>query len=216
MLKRIILSIFIAVIFLVPSIAESSAERDITKQTLPNGLKVIIEEDHSAPVVALQFWVHVGSADEKENEAGVAHVFEHMLFKGTEKRGLGDIAREVEASGGSINAYTSYDNTVYHIVMPSRRFAVGLDILSDAIRNSSFDPNELAKELEVVLEEIRMGEDNPGRKLFKSLLSNAYTTHPYKDTVIGYNETVSALTRDYILEFFDKWYRPENMTLVIT
>ena len=190
-------------------------ERNISKTTLDNGLTVILEEDRSAPVVAFQMWVRVGAADEKAEEAGIAHVFEHMLFKGTKKRGLGEIAREVESSGGSINAYTSYDNTVYHLAVASRHFSTGLDIISDAIQNSAFDPEELKKELQVVLEEQRMGEDNPGRKLYKRLLSSAYTTHPYKDQVIGTEETVSALSRDYILDFFARWYIPNNMTLVI-
>ncbi|MEE9613974.1 MAG: pitrilysin family protein, partial [Thermodesulfobacteriota bacterium] len=194
---------------------DALAERAILKTKLDNGLTVILEEDHSAPVAAFQMWVRVGSADEKEKEAGIAHVFEHMLFKGTEKRGVGEIAKEVEGAGGYVNAYTSYDNTVYHLAVASRFFSAGLDIMSDAIRNSTFDPVELKKELQVVLEEIRMGEDNPGRKLYKTILETAYTTHPYKRHVIGSRETVEALTRDYILEFFGKWYVPNNMTLVV-
>jgi zinc protease len=212
-LRKVITILIIAFSFALPAWAR--AERDISKTTLENGLTVILEEDHSAPVVAFQMWVKVGSADENENEAGIAHVFEHMLFKGTEKRGLGDIAREVEGAGGDINAYTSYDNTVYFLAVPSRNFSSGLDVISDAIQNSAFDPVELEKELEVVLEEIRRGEDVPGRKLFKKLLSTAYTLHPYKRPVIGFEKTVRALTRDYILDFFKKWYVPNNMTLVV-
>ncbi len=192
-----------------------SAERDITRTVLENGLTVILEEDHSSPVVAIQMWVRVGSADEKDDEAGIAHVFEHMLFKGTKKRAMGEIAKEVESQGGSINAYTSYDNTVYHIVLPSRYIDTGLDIISDAIQNSVFDPVELKKELEVVLEEIRMNEDRPGRKLYKTLLSKAFSVHPYGRPVIGFRETVKGFTRDKIVEFFRKWYIPNNMTLVV-
>jgi zinc protease len=191
-------------------------ERDIIKTKLDNGLTVILEEDRSAPVVALQMWVRVGGADEAPDEAGIAHVFEHMLFKGTAKRGIGEIAKEVENSGGSINAYTSFDNTVYHLVVSSKNLLTGLDILSDAVQFSAFDPEELKKELEVVLEEIRMGKDNPNRNLYKTLLAASYTTHPYKAPVIGSSESVRALTREQILAFFEKWYRPDNMTLVIT
>jgi zinc protease len=205
--------LFIALSLALPS--EARAERDILKTTLKNGLTVILEEDHSAPVAAFQMWVRVGSADENENEAGIAHVFEHMLFKGTEKRGVGDIAREVEGAGGSINAYTSYDNTVYYLAVASRNFSSGLDVMSDAVQNSAFDPGELKKELDVVLEEIRRGEDVPGRKLYKKLLSTAYTTHPYRRPVIGFEGSVKGLTRDYILDFFKKWYVPNNMTLVV-
>ncbi len=210
-----VLAILIFLIFSALSAHAEPGERKILKTTLDNGLTVILEEDHSAKVAAFQMWVRVGSADESADEAGIAHVFEHMLFKGTEKRGIGEIAREVEGSGGYINAYTSYDNTVYHLVVDSSHFSTGLDIISDAVQNSSFDPDELDKELEVVLEELRMGEDNPGRKLFKTLLAASYTTHPYGRPVIGFTKTVNSLDRGHILEFFDKWYRPNNMTLVI-
>lgn len=185
------------------------------KTTLDNGMTVIIEENHSAPVVAFQMWVKVGSADEDENIAGIAHVFEHMLFKGTKKRRVGEIAKEVDEAGGNINAFTSYDHTVYHLVLAGRFFDKGLDLIADAIQNSSFDPDELAKETEVVLEELKMGEDDPSRKLYQKLLDSSYTTHPYKRPVIGFPDTVKGLTRQAILNFFEKWYVPNNMTLVI-
>ena len=192
-----------------------TTKRDILKTKLPSGLTVILEEDHSAPVAAFQMWVRVGSADEVESESGIAHVFEHMLFKGTEKRGVGDVSRDIEAGGGSINAYTSYDNTVYHFALASRNFSLGLDVMSDAIQNSAFDPVELKKELEVVFEEIRMNEDKPRRQLFMNLLGTSFSTHPYKRPVIGSIETVGSLTREYILDFFRRWYIPGNMTLVV-
>ena len=205
-------AIFLAFIF---SSYASAQTKDIFKTKLDNGMTVILEENHSARVVAFQMFVRVGGADENEKEAGIAHVFEHMLFKGTEKRKVGQIAGEVEAAGGYINAYTSYDQTVYHLAVASRYFDTGLDIISDAIQHSSFDPNELKKELEVVLEELRMGEDDPGRKLYKNILSTAYTTHPYKRPVIGFIDTVKNFTREQILDFFRKWYIPNNMTLVV-
>ena len=104
------------------------------RTTLDNGLKVILVEDHSAPVVALNVWVRVGSADERAEQWGMAHVHEHMLFKGTERRGVGEIAATVEGAGGNINAFTSYDMTVYHITMASRDAAVGVDVLADAMQ----------------------------------------------------------------------------------
>src|SRR3990172_5476859 len=108
-----------------------------TRVRLPNGLTLIAEESHAAPVVALPAWVRVGSADESEELAGVAHVHEHMLFKGTARRGVGEIARLVEGSGGEINAWTSFDQTVYHLVLAADEVRVGLDILADALRNSA-------------------------------------------------------------------------------
>lgn len=191
------------------------ATRDILKTTLDNGLTVILEEDHSAPVVAFQMWVNVGGADESPEEEGLAHLFEHMLFKGTKKRGLGEVARDIEGAGGSLNAYTSFDNTVYYNVVPSRHFSTGLDVLSDSIQNSAFDGDELDREIQVVLEEIRMNEDSPGRKLYKIIFEAAYRDHPYGRPILGTADSVSAITRKKVLNFFERWYIPNNMTLVI-
>src|SRR4030043_1450272 len=141
--------------------------------TMEDGLKVIIEENRTSPVVALQVWVKTGSADERDDEAGMCHFIEHMIFKGTGKRGVGEMAKEVESLGGSINAYTSYDQTVYHIKIASRYADIALDILADAVQRSVFDPAELEKEREVILEEIRMGEDDPSRKLFRQTMATA-------------------------------------------
>ncbi len=182
---------------------------------LENGLKVVFLPGHTAPVVAFQAWIGVGSADEDPQVAGIAHVFEHMLFKGTERRGVGQIAQEVEAAGGDINAWTSFDQTVYHLVLASRYFDTGLDILSDAVLRSSFDPGELERELQVVLQEIKQGEDSPSRVATQALFSTAFSQHPYQRPVIGNVETVKALTRERLLEFFDRWYVPNNITFVV-
>ena len=138
-------------------------EEGMVRTTLGNGMKVVLVEDHASPVVALNVWVRTGSADEVEGEYGMAHVFEHMLFKGTERRAVGEIAHAVEAAGGNINAFTSFDMTVYHITMASRDVAMGVDVLADAVQHSTFDPAELTREMEVVVEEIHRGEDNPSR-----------------------------------------------------
>ncbi len=185
------------------------------KTKLPNGLTVIIQEDHSAPVAAIQVWVKAGSADEGEKEAGISHVFEHMLFKGTERRKVGEIAGEIESLGGDINAYTGFDHTVYHVTLPSRHFPAALDVMADAVQHSSFDKDELSKELDVVIEEIRMNEDDPGRSLYRAIFGAAYASHPYRRPVIGYRETVSGFKRADMLAFFKRWYIPNNMTLVI-
>lgn len=210
-----ITAVLLALLFgAIVAVNAAAAEKPF-KATLDNGLTVIIDEEHTAPVTAIEMWVKVGSADESEAEAGLSHVFEHMLFKGTGKRKVGEIANVIESVGGDINAYTSYDNTVYHLVVPSRSFSTALDIMSDAVQHSSFDPAELKKELEVVLEELRMNEDSPGRSLYKKVLADAYTTHPYRRPVIGYEKVILGLNRDEILRFFRKWYIPNNMTLVI-
>jgi zinc protease len=192
-----------------------SIEGGVTKFQLENGLTVLLEENHSAPVVAVNVWVKVGSVCEEPSEYGLAHVHEHMIFKGTQKRGVGEIARVVEGNGGDINAFTSFDETVYHIVIASRFLNTALDILSDAMANSAFDPLELKKELEVILEEVRRGEDTPSRNLSERLFSEAYTVHPYKRPVIGSEESVKSFTREKILNFYKKWYAPNDMVLVL-
>jgi len=185
------------------------------RTTLDNGLTVILEENHSAPVVSFQMWVNIGAADERRAMIGGSHLLEHMLFKGTERREVGQIAGEVEAAGGFINAYTSHDNTVYYLMVASRYFDRGLDILSDAIQNSSLDVKEVEREKEVVLEEIRMGEDSPQRVLYRKLLTTAFTTHPYGRPVIGTRESVRGISRKKLHSFFKRWYVPSNMTLVV-
>ncbi len=183
--------------------------------TLDNGLQVLFRQQHTAPVVSMAVWVNVGSADEAPHEAGLAHVHEHMLFKGTQRRGVGEIAREVEVSGGSINAYTSFDQTVYYITMSSRDFEPGLDILADAIQNAAFDPEELTREIQVILEEISRGEDNPPQQAVQKLFSLAYKVHPYSKPIIGTRESVQSFTREDVLAFYRRWYVPANMTLVL-
>lgn len=186
------------------------------KTTLDNGLRVIVDENHASKVVAAQVWVQVGSADEIGDDAGLAHVHEHMLFKGTARRRVGEIAAHVEAAGGDINAWTSFDQTVYHIAMPSREVDTALDILADAVQHSAFDADELARELEVVLEELRRGKDTPSRVASEMLFSTAFSKHTYGRPVIGYQETVEKFTRDQILAFYRRWYQPRNMVLVVS
>ncbi|MBU54622.1 MAG: peptidase M16 [Deltaproteobacteria bacterium] len=181
----------------------------------PHGLTLLIEPSHAAPVVAIQAWVGVGSADETESEAGLAHFHEHMLFKGTEKRGVGEIAKDVEGVGGHINAWTSYDETVYHLTLPSAHWETGVEILADVLQHSSFAAEEIEKEAEVILEEIKRAEDQPSQQLSQKTFSLAFETHPYKNPIIGTRETVAGFTRDDLLRFYKKWYTPDNITLVI-
>ena len=181
-----------------------------------SGLTVICLENHHSPVVSMHAWVGVGSADEDESqgEAGLAHVHEHMLFKGTQRRGLGEIARAIETAGGEINAWTSFDNTVYYVSLAARYFDTGLDVLSDAICNSAFAADELDAEREVILEEIRRSEDIPARMVSQRLFRAAYKTHPYGRPVIGYVDSVKAMRRDQLLDFYRRHYRPEGLVFV--
>ena len=187
----------------------------VTKYSLENGMTVLLERNDSSPVVAVNVWVKTGSACEVEGEYGLAHVHEHMLFKGTGKRRVGEIAGIVEAGGGDINAFTSFDETVYYIVSAKRFLPMALDLLADVMENSAFDPAELEKELEVVQEEIRRGEDSPSRVLSQKLFSTAYSVHAYGRSIIGTKQSVGSFTRDGILDFYKKWYSPDNMILVV-
>ncbi len=187
----------------------------LNKTRLSNGLTAIVKENHRAPVVAIQVWVQAGSVYETEGERGITHLIEHMIFKGTEKRGPGEVAKEIESVGGSINAYTSLDYTVYHCVVPKQFLDNALDVLSDAVFHSSFDPDELKREKKVVLEEIRMRDDRPRTRLSSLLMETAYKAHPYGFPVIGYPETVESFGRKVILTYMERRYRPSQITVVV-
>jgi zinc protease len=190
-------------------------ERLIRKYVLNNGLTVVVRENRAVPVVAVQAWVKAGSATEPAERAGMSHILEHMAFKGTKRRAPGQIAREVEALGGEINAYTSFDQTVYHITISGRFLENALDILADTLGNSVFDSGELDREREVILEELRMNEDDPSRASSKALFRGAFKVHPYGRPVIGYADTIRKTSREDLLAYFARYYGPENMVLVM-
>ena len=214
--RRYLLWIILLVMMILLGRVPFSYSNDRFRQfTMDNGLKVILEENKTAPVVALQIWVKIGSADERDEEAGMCHFIEHMLFKGTERRKVREAAKEIESLGGTINAYTSYDQTVYHITIASRYAEEGLDLLSDAIQHSTFDPVELEREREVILEEIRRGEDDPSKRLFKQTMATLYRQHPYRRPIIGYEKTIRSIQRDEMVSFFKKWYAPNHMVFIV-
>ena len=161
-------------------------------------------------------WIKAGSASEGPKEHGLAHVIEHMLFKGTARRGPGVVAREIESSGGHINAYTSFDQTVYYIDMAARFTPRGLDVLSDMVFHPAFDAGEFAREKEVILEEIRRGQDNPDQRISQALFAQAFRVHPYGRPIIGFMESVRGFTPDDAARFHRRWYRPDNMVLVVS
>ncbi len=183
--------------------------------TLKNGLSYIFEERKNTGVVAIQVWMNVGSKNENDREAGITHFIEHLIFKGTERIKGNDFAKRIEAMGGTVNAFTSFDNTVYHIVIPSRAFREGFELLIESVKSPAFPDQEIAKERKVVLEEIKMGEDEPQRKLFKELFSLSYHGEAYGKPIIGFRETVEKITRDDIVGYFRAHYVPANQTIVI-
>ncbi|MDH3393517.1 MAG: insulinase family protein, partial [Desulfobulbaceae bacterium] len=185
------------------------------KKTLDNGLTILVKETPGTKVATVQIWVKAGSAFEEPDEAGITHLIEHMIFKGTPSRGPGELAEVVEGVGGRINAYTSYDYTVYHATLSARHWGAAMEVLTDAVQNSVFDPDELEREKKVVLEELYMRRDRPGTKLFERLMAEAYTTHPYRKPIIGTEESVSSFTRADILRYMDKHYQANNLTVVV-
>ena len=186
---------------------------ELTHFVLSNGLKVFVKEDHSRKVTAVQMWVMVGSV--YDSERGISHVIEHMAFKGTKKRGVGQVFKEVAEIGGQMNAYTSWDETVFHIVVPSSETSHALDIVTDAVFRSAIDPNELEKEKKVVLEEELYDKDRPSHVASNLLFKTAYIKSPYRFPIIGNKESFKKVTRKAVLDYRKKWYVPENMFLMV-
>lgn len=185
------------------------------KDTLENGLTLLVKEVPGSRVATVQIWVKAGSIYEGPKEGGITHLIEHMIFKGTKNLGPGAVAAAIEERGGQINAYTSFEYTVYHATLPAKDWGTALDVLTDAVRNSVFDPRELEREKKVVLEEIGMRKDRPEVMFFESMMTNSYTTHPYRLPVIGTKESVSSFTRQDIVNYMSKHYLPGNFTVVV-
>lgn len=188
----------------------------VTLTSLDNGLTVIIREDHSAPVVSAQAWCMAGSIHEGEHlGAGMSHVLEHMLFKGTITRPGVRIDQEVQEAGGYMNAYTSFDRTVYHIDVPNTGASVALDILCDVMQNATLPENELEKEKQVIRREMDMNVDDPGRRASRRLFETTYTQSPVRYTVIGYPDLFNELRREHLLEYYRSKYAPNNVFYVV-
>ena len=188
----------------------------VTLTTLDNGLTLIVREDHSAPVVSAQAWCMAGSVHEgKWLGAGLSHVLEHMLFKGTTTRPGSRIDQEVQEAGGYMNAYTSFDRTVYHIDVPNTGARTAIDILCDIMQHASLPPDELAKEMDVIRREMDMGHDDPGRRASRRLFETAYTKSPYRFTIIGYPDIFNELKPDDIRNFYQEKYAPNNLFYVV-
>ncbi|MGN6110012.1 MAG: M16 family metallopeptidase, partial [Kofleriaceae bacterium] len=205
----------VALVALLHAPAATAAVHDVQTHHLENGLTLHIAPGHPAPVAAVQAWVGVGSADEAPGEAGIAHAVEHMLFKGSSDYGLGELVRAIERGGGDINAWTAFDHTVYHAVLGTDHVDAAIDALGDTLLAPRVDPEELAREREVILEEIRQGSDDPSRSVAQSLFSTAFVAHPYRRPVIGTADTVRRLGERELVEFFRSYYVADNLTLVI-
>ena len=187
----------------------------VRRVRLPNGLTALIRRDSTAPVVAIVTHVKAGYFDETDDVAGIAHVLEHMYFKGTPTLGVGEIPRATKAAGGYLNAGTIYDQTSYYTVLPASGFVRGLEIQCDAFANSSIDAGELARELEVIIQEAKRKEDNPSAVAVETLYALLHDAHRMRRWRIGREEGLRALTRDHLMRFYRNFYRPGNTILSV-
>ena len=184
--------------------------------TLDNGLTLIVREDHNAPVVSVQAWCAAGSIHENAwLGAGLSHILEHMLFKGTTTRPGSRIDQEVQEAGGYMNAYTSFDRTVYHIDVPNTGAVKAIDILCDIMQHATLPPDELAKEMDVIRREMDMCHDDPGRRASRRLFETAYTQSPYRYTIIGYPDIFNEVKPDDIRSYYTEKYAPNNVFFVV-
>jgi zinc protease len=187
----------------------------VRRYVLPNGLTVLLRRAGTGPVVAIVHYVRAGYFDETDDVVGIAHVLEHMFFKGTERRGVGEIAKETKESGGYLNAATIYDHTSYYTVLPAPSFTRGLEIQHDAFVNSVVDAGELAKELEVIIQEAKRKADNPGAVVTETLYELLHDTHRIRRWRIGREPGLRALRREHLVRFYRNFYRPSNTVLAI-
>lgn len=199
-----------------PAAAASPYSERVREHVLANGLKVLLMEDHKAPVAVFQLWYRVGSRNEALGKTGLAHVLEHMMFKGTERLGPDEYSRTIKRNGGDENAFTTADATAYFAKLASDRLHVNIELEADRMRNLQFAEDQFAPELKVVMEERRMRTtDNPISELFEQVKATAYTAHPYKWPVIGWMNDIWQLTREDALEFYRLHYSPSNAIAVV-
>jgi zinc protease len=188
----------------------------VERTVLPNGLTLIIKPDRSAALASVQVWVKTGSQHEGAHlGAGLSHYLEHMLFKGTSRRAGREISATVQAHGGYINAYTTFDRTVYYIDLPSEHTGMAVDLLADAVLNSTLPADETAKEKDVILREIAMTKDEPENRLWDALFGTAFREHPYRQPIIGHRDVFSAVTREDLMGYYRERYVPNNLVVVI-
>lgn len=188
----------------------------VDRTILPNGLTLILKRDTSAALASVQVWVKTGSIHEQADlGAGLSHYLEHMLFKGTERRAGREISATVQSHGGYINAYTTFDRTVYYIDLPSEHVGVAIDLLADAVLHSTLPADEAVKEKDVILREIAMTKDDPDNRLWDTLFSTAFREHPYRQPVIGHRDVFSVVTRADLQAYYRARYVPNNLVVVV-
>ena len=191
-------------------------ETRVEKFELTNGLTLLVSEQHYAGVASVQAWCQTGSIHEQEwLGGGLTHLLEHMLFKGTARRTAADISEEIHRGGGYVNAYTSFDRTVFWIDCPKAVVDTALDVLADMLFDSSIEPGELEREMDVIRREFEMGYDDPDRVLSHLTFGTAYQVHPCRTPVIGLRRIFDRITRDDVLRYYRRRYVPDNVFIVV-
>ena len=224
-ISRHALLILLLGILLVPQLAAaapqaapanpSTSGNDTMLVRLKNGLTVYIIRDSRFPLVCTRLFVGTGSANETAEQAGISHVLEHMVFKGTEKRPKGQVPRDVESLGGYLNAATSFDKTWFITDMPAKHWKTGMDVVKDMAFHPSLDPAELDAEKDVIVSELKGGDDTPTRRLFEDLQVAGLAHTVYGRPIIGFEKTIRAVTADDLRAYIRTWYQPQNMMLLV-
>lgn len=213
------LAVFAFALIALPGVAASTDLKpadDVAVKELANGLRIIVKPDRRAPVAVSMLWYRVGSIDEQNGATGVAHLLEHMMFKGTKTVPAGEFSRLIAAAGGRENAFTSRDYTGYFQTLHKAELPLAFRLEADRMANLVLSREELAKELKVVMEERRWRtDDRPHSVLFERMLATALTVHPYRNPVIGWMNDLENLTIEDTLRFYELWYAPNNATLVV-
>ena len=194
---------------------EEEKNAEVQSTTLFNGLEVLLVPRPNVPIAIIDVWVRVGSVNEDPQFNGIAHFFEHMIFKGSEAR-LGQVDAEVDSLGGQTNAATSFDYTHYYISVPSEHIAQAIDILTDSLINGAFPQADLDSERAVVKREGDQRNDDPSSFLSREFYQQFYGDSLYGLSILGTNESLDNITREAFLDFLNTWYVPNNMTVVVT
>ncbi len=196
--------------------ASAPSAARVERHTLSNGMTLIVKPDRRAPTAVHMLWVRVGSMDEVDGTSGVAHVLEHMLFKGTRTLGPGEFSRRVAALGGRDNAFTARDFTGYHQQIPASRLEDVMRLEADRFANNQWPDEEFRREIEVVKEERRLRtEDSPRARLFEALNATAFIASPYRRPIIGWMNDLDAMTPEDVRAFYRRWYVPANAAVVV-
>ena len=216
-MKNPLFSVFFSLMFFTaPALAETSATSEVTHTTLTNGMEVVVIPDHRAPVVTHMVWYKVGAADEPRGKSGIAHFLEHLMFKGTDKIAPGEFSKIIARNGGQDNAFTTQDTTAFFQRVAADRLKLAMQMEADRMENLRLQPQDVANELKVILEERRSRVDNdPSSILSEQMAAVLFLRHPYGTPVIGWENEMKGLTREDAVAYYKRYYAPNNAILVV-